>query len=176
MAEAQVAQKRRDGWWYPWIFVAGFAIVLCVNATMIYFATSTFNGLETADPYEKGVAYNKEIAAADAQASLGWSGDFAVTGVRPAASGEGRQAAVRFKIQDKDAAPVDGLRVIAELRRPTQAGMDQKVELLASAPGEYAAVAAVPLPGLWDVRVVARRNVGSPNEQVFRLNSRLELR
>lgn len=176
MAEAQVGQKRRDGWWYPWIFVAGFAVVLSVNATMIYFATSTFNGLETADPYEKGVAYNKEIAAADAQAALGWSGDFAVTGVRPAKNGEGRQAAVRLKVQSADGSPVDGLTVIAELRRPTQAGMDQKIDLLPSAPGEYAAVVAVPLPGLWDVRIVSSRAAGTPNEQVFRLNSRLELR
>ncbi|GAB3128747.1 FixH family protein [Novispirillum itersonii] len=175
MAEAQVGQKRRDGWWYPWIFVAGFAVVLSVNAIMIFFATTTFNGLETADPYEKGVAYNKEIAAADAQAALGWSGDFVVTGVRPG-DGDGRKAAVRFQVKAADGAPVDGLTVIAELRRPTQAGMDQKVELLPSAPGEYAAVLSVPLPGLWDVRVVSTRAAGTPNQQIFRLNSRLELR
>lgn len=175
MADAQVRQKRPDGWWYPWIFVAGFAIVLSVNVTMIFFATTTFNGLETADPYEKGVAYNKEIAAADAQAALGWSGDFSVAGVRPSGE-EGRQAALRFRVQAKDGSPVDGLVVVAELRRPTKAGMDQKVELLPSAPGEYGAVVTVPLAGLWDVRVISTRGAGTPAEQVFRLNSRITLR
>lgn len=175
MADAQIRQKRPDGWWYPWIFVAGFAIVLVVNATMIFFATTTFNGLETADPYEKGVAYNKEIAAADAQAALGWSGEFIVADVRPAAE-EGRQATVRFRVLAKDGSPVDGLTVTAELRRPTKAGMDQKVDLLPAAPGEYSAVVTVPLAGLWDVRVVSSRGVGTPAEQMFRLSSRITLR
>lgn len=176
MAEARVNRQRPDGWWYPWIFVAGFAVVIVVNGFLIFFATSTFNGLETSNPYERGVAYNKEIAAADAQTALGWTAEFALTGVKSIEGQDGRKAALRLRLRDRDAAPVDGLTIVATLRRPTQAGLDQTVELLPGAPGEYGAVATVPLAGLWDIKIVAERGTGTDDVQTFRLNERLDLR
>ncbi|MCW8952841.1 MAG: FixH family protein, partial [Rhodospirillales bacterium] len=60
-ASGQAANNRKPGWWYPWIFVGGMTIVVIVNGIMIYFALSTFTGLETRNHYEKGLAYNTNI-------------------------------------------------------------------------------------------------------------------
>lgn len=77
MSKAQTASGRKDGWWYPYIFVAGFAVVVTANLIMMYFATSSFTGLETKSAYERGNAYNAQIAAQEAQDRLGWTVDFA---------------------------------------------------------------------------------------------------
>ncbi len=67
--------RRPDGWWYPWIFVAGFLVVIAVNGTMLFFATSTFSGLSVERAFERGNAYNAEIAAERAQAARGFDFD-----------------------------------------------------------------------------------------------------
>ena len=46
----------------PWLFVAGFAVVVTVNATMITFAVGSFSGLYTAKPRERGLHYNDVVA------------------------------------------------------------------------------------------------------------------
>jgi hypothetical protein len=43
MAHALASRSR----YIPWLFVAGFAVVIAVNATMIWFAVGSFSGLYT---------------------------------------------------------------------------------------------------------------------------------
>ena len=56
----------------PWFFVAGFAIVFAVNATMITIAVGSFSGLYTPKPRDRGLHYNEIIAAQQARDALGW--------------------------------------------------------------------------------------------------------
>ena len=42
----------------PWLFVAGFAIVIAVNTVMIWFAVGSFSGLYASKPRESGLHYN----------------------------------------------------------------------------------------------------------------------
>src|SRR5664279_301516 len=79
---ASSAVRRSDapsGRLYPWLFVGAMGLVILVNAAMIFFAVHSFTGLATQDPYDKGLAFNRTLAAARAQAGLGWQVDVAAT-------------------------------------------------------------------------------------------------
>lgn len=141
---------RRPGWWYPYIFVAVFGIVVAVNATMVWFAGSTFSGLSTDRAYDKGVAYNQALEAARRQQALGWT---VTTEAGPIPDGSRTRIVQTYR--DRDGLPVVGLRVRVHLSRPATRGYDRDIVLAASAPGDYSAIVAVPLPGLWDLEAVA---------------------
>jgi nitrogen fixation protein FixH len=59
------------------VFLGFFATIFLVNGIMIYDALSTFGGIETADAYRKGLAYNARIAEGAAQAQRGWRDNLA---------------------------------------------------------------------------------------------------
>jgi nitrogen fixation protein FixH len=146
-----MAVLRKPGWWYPYIFVALFVVVLLVNLTMAYFASSTFSGMATENPYEKGLAYNQNLAMARAQAALGWRVDSTI-GV---AEGAPHRTVVTVTYINHDGRPVDGLDVHAQLVRPTAKGYDRSLVLDAVAPGTYRKVVDLPMAGVWDMDVVA---------------------
>lgn len=165
-------RQKQQGWWYPYIFVGGFGVVLAVNLILLFFATSTFNGLETANAYEKGLAYNEEIAAAEAQAALGWTGILEAEGRLPDTPGlEERPTKVRFTVSGPEGRPVDGLGVSAVIRRPTVAGFDQTVTLSPVGPGTYGADVVLPMAGQWEVRLKATRG-----DDIYRLRERIFVR
>lgn len=169
-----MAEQRARGWWYPWIFFGGFMVVLAVNMALLFFATSTFNGLETRHPYEEGNNYNAQIAQAEKQAKLGWTVSFAASGGEmPAAlaAKEGRPARLTLTVKDASGAPLEGLEVFAQIRRPTQEGHDQSVTLDPVTPGHYARTVDLPMPGQWEVRLMARRG-----EDSYHLRERFDIR
>lgn len=175
MAQASVDQgkaaNRSDGWWYPLIYVGGFLVIIAVNIVMVYDATRTFSGLTTQDPYLSGNSYNAEIDASDAQKKLGWSSDLGVDLVDSPPGLTVPKGAfptkLTFTIVDRDNKPVEGLTVVAEIRRPAENNMDQRVDLSASDKGVYSQVVALPKLGQWEIRVVAERE-----KEVYRLNQR----
>lgn len=146
-----MAEARKSGWWYPYIFVAGFGVVVVVNVTMAYFATSTFTGLWTQNAFDKGVAYNQNLALAEAQTLMGWSVETKVAPVE----GDQPRANVAISYVDRDGRPVEGLEVIAEFKRPTLGGYDFEAPLTALGAGTYGAIIDLPLNGLWDLEAVA---------------------
>lgn len=148
------AHEARRGRWYPWLFVAGFMVVIAVNGVMVTLAIDSFAGLETDHPYERGLAYNETLAAARAQDALGWQVQFAIA-PNAAAGGESRPVTIDSRFLDRDGAPLTGLVVRAILKRPTAAGHDREVQLLDQGAGRYGATAELPLAGQWDLRVVA---------------------
>ncbi|ABC24119.1 integral membrane protein linked to a cation pump-like protein [Rhodospirillum rubrum F11] len=165
-----MAKARPRGWWYPYIFVGAFGVVLAVNLTLLYFATSTFNGLVTTTAFEEGVAYNREIAAARAQETLGWT---AKAALEPRAGGvEGSWPAdLVVSLTSAENQPLlRDLAVTAQIRRPTQAGFDQALTLTAGTDGRWHAPLVLPFAGQWEVRVVATRG-----QAVFRMRDRFVL-
>ena len=141
--------QRRPGWWYPYIFVGGFMLVLMVNFTMAYFATSTFSGLATDHAYEKGLAFNQTIEAGRKQEAMGWKVD---AQVEPEAN---HGAHVTITYRTPDGKPVDGMVVKARFVRPTAKGHDREVALAQVGPGAYATLQELPLAGVWDLSVAA---------------------
>ena len=164
-----VRRSRPAGWWYPWIFVGCMLLVVAVNGVLVYFALSTWTGLETRDHYNKGLAYNENLAAARMQVERGWQMRVAFT-TDPDAGGD-RAGHLAVTFADRDGQPVEGLRVAAALIRPTHEGYDLDVPLRATGAGVYAGPVALPLPGLWDARVMARRG-DATFQAVQRLNVR----
>lgn len=147
--------KRADGWWYPWIFVGGMAFVVLVNGIMVFFALNTWTGLETVGHYQKGLEYNRDLAAAKAQAALGWT--FKLDATPTASSGKSRDIDLRLTFSDRDGRPLDGLDISVLLIRPTHEGFDREIRLQPAGRGLYTAQATLPLPGQWTARILAAR-------------------
>lgn len=164
------ARQRRPGWWYPHLFVAGFAVVIAVNAALVYFATSTFAGLETDGAYEKGLRYNQALAGDHAQRELGWTAAAEIAPAGTPTQDGGRAATLTVSVRDRAGSALDGLDVRVALTRPTTAGYDQEVRLEGRGEGRYAATVVLPKPGQWDVQVVAAGPAGT-----FQLTKRVML-
>ena len=164
-----MGKVRADGWWYPWIFVAAMTVVVAVNGVMVAFALGTWTGLETEGYYEKGLAYNQDLAAARAQAERGWKLAFALDGVT--AAGDSRSGRISAVFVDRAGKPLADLDVLAVILRPTSEGHDQQVALSPAGRGVYRASVTFPLPGQWDVRIHAYRG-----NAVFQESHRVRLR
>lgn len=147
-----MAATRQRGWWYPYIFVGCFVLVVAVNGLMAYFATSTFTGLETEGAYQKGLAYNQNLASAKAQEEMGWTVD---TQAKPVEGVNGTQVDIAISYRDRDGKPVEGLEVTARMIRPTAKGHDHDIVLNSLGSGRYGGLFTMPLNGVWDMDVVA---------------------
>lgn len=140
------AEVRRAGW-IPWTFVGAFVLVLLANGALVYFAASTYNGLTSDDAYAEGLAFNRTLDEAAAQARLGWT-------IEP--SFDGRTFTVRAAARDGTA--LLGAAVTVDFVRPTQAGFDFQAALPALGDGAYGAAIAFAMPGLWDARIAVARD------------------
>ncbi len=145
--------------WVPWAFVAFFAVIFAVLGGMVWLSLDGYTGLVTEQAYNKGLAYNKTIAAAQKQEALGWTGE-----ITASPSPEG--AAVSFLLRDSSGKPLDGAAAKLWMIRPTQAGFDVVSDLKPLGGGKYAAQVALPLRGLWDAKVSAV--VGAESYQIAR--------
>jgi len=146
---ARNTQPRRKSLWIPALFIGLMLLVVAVNGTMMYFAESTFSGLDTDKAYQQGLEYNATLQEAAASAALGWT---AKTAFAPAAAG--RHVAVT--IADRTGAPIAGLQVTARLVRPVSTAFDQVLTLRPEAAGTYGADVALPALGSWELRLSAR--------------------
>jgi len=152
--ESAPASGRPRGWWYPWLFVAAFVVVIAVNGVMINFAIGSFSGLETEHPYERGLGYNDTLAAARAQDEMGWQVAYDAVPAGAAAP-EGHPIALEARFLDRDGNALTGLEVRALLQRPAAEGHDMELPLAERGGGRYVARTDLPLPGQWDLRIVA---------------------
>lgn len=60
-------------------WIAGFfAIVFTASGFLVYFALSSWTGLETQHPYKTGLAYNSQIEAARRQEERGYKVSLAI--------------------------------------------------------------------------------------------------
>jgi nitrogen fixation protein FixH len=135
--------------WIPWAFLAGFLVVLAANATLVIVALSSWSGLTTERAYAQGVNYNQNLAAARAQEALGWQAELTVEAQDP------ELAEVRFSLTDRDGWPIKLDLVRVRFVRPTQSGQDVEITLATRGGTDYRGEAELPLPGLWDLHVLA---------------------
>lgn len=151
------AQAAGRGSWIPWAFVAFFLIVFAANGVLVYVALDTWTGMETEKYYERGLAYNRDLAGARAQAELGWQVDIAITPLGAGPAGELR-AELAVSLRDRDGRALDGGEVRARFIRPTHSGADSEVVLRSLGGGRYGGEVALPLPGQWDLVVLGSVN------------------
>lgn len=141
------------GRWIPWLFVAGFAVIIAVNATLIVFAARTFSGLVVENPYQKGLEYNAEKAQIDRQGRLGWQ--YLVVAA-PKASRPGEME-IELHWTDAARAPLDNLVISGHLERPVENVAPLQVAFVAMGGGRYRSTVALPERGAWDLYVTATR-------------------
>ena len=146
-----MARERQRGWWIPWLFVGFFGIVIAVNATMIVIANRSWTGLTTNSAYEKGLAYNENLEAAEAQKDLGWSIDI------DANLTDGLDGTIMVELRDRDGRPIDDADIEILFERPTHEGSDFVVRPGGTGQGRYKADFTAELSGAWNAHTVVRR-------------------
>lgn len=136
--------------------ILSFGLIFAVNGFFIFKALSTFDGIEIDDAYQRGRAYNKDLAAMEAQKALGWKADLS----EPVTTAGVTHLAARFT--DRAGLPLTGLTVKATFWRPVMIGADQSAAMHEVAPGRYEADFKLGFDGNWIVRLAAR---GTGNEK-----------
>ena len=133
------------------IIIGGFSIVLAANSALVYFALSSWTGLETEQHFVKGLAYNDDLQAARRQQDLGWKMQLKTTFV------DSKTGDIGITFLDREGGPMNDLTVKVFAVRPTHTGYDREFVAALKADGAYHAAFTLPLQGMWDLRVVARR-------------------
>lgn len=141
----------RNSRWIPWLFVLGFTVTLAINATLIAFAAGSFSGLVVEHPYRKGAEYAHAQAMLQDQRQLNW-----YYRLRSESRADG-SLDISIAWQDGAAALID-LQVTAEFIRPVENAPPMTVMLQHRGAGVYTASVSLPAMGLWDVRIMARRD------------------
>mgnify|MGYP002278068560 CR=1 FL=1 len=123
------------------IIVAFFLVIFAVNGVFLYVSLRSHPGVTTEDAYRKGIGYNRELEEADRQHALGWKATVAV-----------ENGAISIRLTDADGAPLHGVRVTVDCRRPTHDGEDRTFRLREYDAGLYRAKDAVLPTGRWVLR------------------------
>ena len=121
-------------------FIAFFVIVFAVNGFMIYQAVSTFGGVDNADAYREGLAYNQRIARDAEQSLQGWQDEIDIV---PSPQ------RLRVRLNDRSGSAVAGKRLVATLERPATNRFDLTLTLSEQAPGTYEAPIPTAHEGTW---------------------------
>lgn len=131
------------------ILVGFFGVMLAVNFIFASYAVKTFSGLDADNPYDSGLAYNQEIAAAKAQQALDWT-----VQIDHETGGDAVQFNVTVK--DRDGAPVTGLDAELNFYFPATRKLDHHITAPEIAGGVYSG--AAPLSkGHWVVELDLKR-------------------
>ncbi len=144
--------------------LAFFGITFAVNGAFIYFAVSTFPGVEVASSYKAGQEFEGEVAAGKAQADRGWTVDAAV---RPAGDG----ASVEVHFSDKAGGDLHGLDVRVRLTHAVDPNHDHSASLSEVASGTYRAMLQGVKAGMWNLTIEAYKG----DERLFRSRNQLRL-
>ncbi|MEO0978715.1 MAG: FixH family protein [Pseudomonadota bacterium] len=108
-----------------------FGVVFTANGIFLYLALGSFPGVVVDSSYEAGQAYNQEIAAAKAQAGLGWQVSSEIVRTSP------DSAKLVVSAMDAQGTPLYGIAVTAVLRHPAQENEDVTAVLRADGGGRY---------------------------------------
>ena len=151
--------------WLPWLFFVFFAVVLAVNGVMVYFAASSWTGLETKHHYIKGRDYNRTLEAVAQQKARGWDAGLSIE------TRDRDHVRLDLTLLDAGKHAVAGADVSARLVRPTHEGYDLEIHMDDYGAGRYVGELRAPLAGQWDLRVVAHHPSGD-----YRITRRVMIR
>ena len=138
------ASQRRSAY-IPWLFVASFAVIIAVNATMIWFAVGSFSGLYSANPREQGLHYNDVLARQQQRDALGWKVEVAW---QPSGS------RMEIVVHDASGQALAGAHVAASLVRPVERRNPIAVVVEPVDVGRFVARIDLPEHGNWDLDIV----------------------
>jgi nitrogen fixation protein FixH len=161
---AEQPPRGLSGWHVLGAMLSFFAVIIVADATMIYKAVSTFGGVDNANAYRDGLAYNARIARDARQAALGWTDTVALAA---------DPARLRVSLKDAGGGAPPGLRIEATLGRPATNTADKVLRLAEVTPGLFEVpLESEPEPGAWIATVRAFTAEGAA-EPVFEVRRRL---
>lgn len=129
----------------PWLFVAGFGVVIAVNAVMIWFAVGSFSGLYSDHARERGLRYNRIVAEQGNRDALHWRAD---------AKWLPELRRLQIDVVGADGKPLTGARITAVLVRPAEKRPPLPVTFEEAGEGRFAAAVELPARGNWDLDLV----------------------
>ena len=132
--------RRFTGWHMMGIMVAFFGVIIAVNFTMAYFATSTFGGKVVDNSYVASQKYNDWLAAAKAQEQLGWEHEMTLDAER------------RLTVQVSAA----GATIAARARHPLGREAELDLAFAPAGEGRFRSTDALPA-GRWIVHLTITR-------------------
>jgi nitrogen fixation protein FixH len=137
------------GRYIPWLFVLGFALVVAVNGTMIWFAVGSFSGLYTPKPRDRGLHYNDVITAQQGRDALGW---------RIESRWQPESHRLDLTLFDRDGRPLAGAHATVELVRPAENRPPLNIAMTFVGPGQLSGTVDLPARGNWDIDIVIERD------------------
>lgn len=131
--------------WYkerwPWILMAGPAIVIVAGFITLWLAVESNDGLVTDDYYKQGLAVNQRMHRDQQAANLGLHADLmrADLNIRLMLGADGTSKAPEA--------------VVLKLAHPTRSGHDQAVQMRAEGAGFYSGKLSADISGRWLVSI-----------------------
>jgi nitrogen fixation protein FixH len=135
----------RSGWrFFPWVICAGLGVVVLVNVGMVWAALRFHPGAAGGNGFGLSNGYNRVLAEAEREASLGWT--LSVTAV------DGRPVLL---LRDREGHALEGARIELVAQRPVGPPMRTLLRVRPEGDGRYVADEFLRAPGQWDFLVTA---------------------
>jgi nitrogen fixation protein FixH len=129
------------------IFCGFFGVIFAMNGLFMFFAFSTFGGIDAAGAYRKNFLLTEDLVAAEKQSSLGWS-------VKGSIVRSGRKSAeISVSANDRSGHPIEIKSLEVEMRRPTDKRLDAVISLRQVASNRFDGQASGIEAGQWDVLI-----------------------
>ena len=144
MTNAMTLRRDSNPWYrepWPWILMAGPAIVIVAGFVTAWLAIVSDDGLVVDDYYKQGLTMNQRLQRDHYASDLGLRADFMRSGQQ-----------VRLTVAaERDAALPEALTL--KLSHPTRAGQDQMVKMVSEGQGFYGGKLSANISGRWYVSI-----------------------
>lgn len=150
-----ISQDNKHAMRNPWVlgWLGLLVTVVAVNVAFIVTAFKTSPGLVDENYYEKGRDVEEHFhKRMEARNRLGWD----INVQTPADVVLGKSTTFNVNIVDKVGMPLDDAEVTLQAYRPSDASADMSAKMDFVSHGIYEARLALPLKGIWDLKVMVR--------------------
>ncbi|AJD46104.1 cation transporter [Rhizobium sp. SEMIA 4085] len=160
MSEHQITNgKGFTGRHMLFIMLSFFGIIISVNMTMAWYASSSWSGLVVKNAYVASQEFNKKAQAMRAMATSGVSGEFAL-----------QDGLIVYGLRDRGGSPAAADEVTAHFRRPVGDQEDFVIRLRKRPDGHFEARHRV-LSGDWIVEVISKNEGVTVMHEALRINT-----
>lgn len=129
----------RETW--PWLLMAGPAIVVVAGFITLYYAIVSFDGMVADDYYKRGLTVNQDLTRQERARTLA---------IRASLTHDAPARKVSVALAGNAELPATlTLRFV----HPTRAGSDQRITLNRVAPGQYESALLLPPLSKWNVQL-----------------------
>lgn len=144
MSNAMTLKSDNQPWYkerWPWILMAGPAVVIVAGVITAWLAIRSNDGLVTDDYYKQGLAVNQQLQRDHQASSLGLQADVMRSGLN-----------VRLLLGNDGSVALPA-EIVLKLAHPTQSGNDQSIRMVSEGQGFYTGKLGADIVGRWLVSI-----------------------